>query len=621
MSDTQEKYMLYSTLLFVVGLMFLLLIFDWIAFVNLQFGGKYFVFIIMRIKTKVHSFLIFFRMIYILSLFLLFYLKPNFYRGKHKKKSYHYFLAMFFIGVFVIGYINLNFYNLYIYPLLLFFVVWSVSVFEVVGNNFSDENIFGISHEETAATLFYLFPVANKRRVLKVHSAEQHMYVEGGSGAGKSATFIKPTIVQQIQKDLPALIYDVKGELKNTAYSAFYEEKKKGRKMETQFKIIDFSDITRSYRINPFNEKYIKELKDARKLMSVFLKNNVSEWVEKGSIWYTTSLSLWSAMIMRLYGDPKLRQYLSFPLLFELFSSSKTEELLEFINENPVAKQEMVSVNLASAGSIKQFTGTYTSANSFLGDFTNNKDLYWLLSASEIDLDVNNPKNPTFLCVTAGVKDSVILSAIIATIITLVSDYFLLENQKPTLFQLDEIYTIYLDDLPKKANVFRSTHVSMQIGNQLYEMLLDRYGTNKAAAVMGACGNQFYGMGNNATSSKRFVELLSDVDKHDVRYSTSDSNVTVSDSSIRRKALQIRDIVDQPPGAFTGKIAGGKPVFFREQFEYIKTPKHTMPAFVLTEQTKEDLDEKVTLNYQRIAKLADDILSQYTKEEEDVENN
>lgn len=619
MSFQKENYEIYTICLTFLGGTFVALFIDWAIFNDLLSVSNHNVAKVFSIfYAKVHPRIMALRALYVFCALAIFFIKPPLKLDAERNKSGRLTVALFTIAFFLFGYSPIALYNLYCYPVFIFGIIYaSYLIFSLLGKTFKNENIFGISNEPVQKALKYTFNT--DQGVLGVHSGEQHVYVQGGSGAGKSDSILKPGLYQHAFMDFPALIYDFKGNpptLGKTAYTAFVHAKLEKKEIKTKLMFLNFADVTRSNRCNPFSSRYLKDNADIQQTVSTLLKNYSKEFREgKGDLWYKGAKAVWVALIIRFQNDKDLRDKLCLPIINELLLCDDKEALIAFIVEDEEAKKQLASVQDSKA-SQKQFVGYITSANDFCPMLVN-ENLYWLMSEDAINLNINTKEDPTFFCIATDERKKEVYNPIAAMIIDVASRYFLEQNKLPTLFQLDEIYTIYLENLPEQANVFRSNGVCLMIGNQLRAQMVDKYGEQKAKIIMGACGNSFYGQSSDAESTEGIQKILSDVDMHTVSISTSESGLSTSDGMKRQKAREVRDIASQPSGMFTGKIANGKPAFFSAQFE--RYPYHDqeleIPPFVLETLTIEELTHEIGKNYKNICNLARQIIDKYRKTE------
>lgn len=621
MSFQKENYEIYNLCLTLIGLSFVVLLIEWSIYIDiLHVASERGENLLQSFYMKIHPKSMLVRLFYVFAVFALFFVKPPIKRGKPQNVPATLIASIFIVALFLFGFSNLESYNVFVYPTLLFLVAYAAHlVFSLFSKSFQNENIFGLSNEKALKQLSYVFQT--DQGPLTISSAEQHIYVQGGSGAGKSDSILKPTIYQHVFTGNPALIYDFKGNpvtLGKTVHTAFVHAKLEGIELKSKLKFFNFADVTRSHRINMFSPNYLKDNADIQQTIATFLKNYSKEFREgKGDVWYKGAKAIWVALITRFQNDDELRGKLSLPIINQLLLTNDKEALIAFICDDEKAMEQLSSVADAKDGNMKQFTGYITSANDMCSMLAN-KNTYWLLSEDEINLNINTKEDPIFLCIASDEAKDEVYNPLVATIIDIASRYFLQQNKLPTLFQLDEIYTLFLPNLAKQANVFRSNGVCLQIGNQLRSQLVDMYGEAKAKIVMGACGNTFFGQSSDSESSESLQKILSEVEVSTLSVSTSDSGQSFSDGTKRQKAVEIRDIAAQSTGMFSGKIANGKPPYFKSlQFERFKyhDQEIDVPAFVLEHTTLEKLEADIENNYQSIRNLASQIINNYKKPE------
>ena len=137
-------------------------------------------------------------------------------------------LIVFSAFIFIIcslGYNAYLWYNLFVYPIILVLIIpSSIFIMSSFSKSLEEESLFGISDEKMLDSVSYTLPT--EKGDLVIHSGEQHIYVEGGSGAGKGGSIIEPLIRQSVEKDMGGMIFDEKDELGNIAYSIKLQLKK-----------------------------------------------------------------------------------------------------------------------------------------------------------------------------------------------------------------------------------------------------------------------------------------------------------------------------------------------------------------------------------------------------------
>lgn len=535
----------------------------------------------------------------------------------------------FVCAFFISGYSGYRLYDMANVPVLAFLVLFMIMrCSSFLKPSFKEENIFGLSNQPMMYDnkLVYL----TDRGKLGVHSVEQHIMVLAGTGAGKGGSITDPSILQNMEKGNAMIIYDAKGDLPMTrvAYTCKLHLLDKNKASKQKLYVFDISNPRHSYRINVLSREYIN--KDnfglVVEIMSGFLKNLNPQWSGQNAKldhWYEASLAVWTSLCMRFLEDEKLRDHLSFPLLTEMIMSNRVGQVLSFIEDGQLSKKMLSPIYLSSQGNMRQFTSEFSSAMGGLSKVVSDKNLYWLLSKNEIDLANNTEGKSSTICIGGNLAATDTYTPFVATILNLAMEYMRAPKGPPipSFLLLDEINTIFLEHLPRDANIVRSNKVGMMFGLQSFSMLEDKYGTKKANNLLAACGNQFFGMSNITQNAEILEKMLGTRDIVHTSMSRGDSGASDTQSLKDKKVISVRDVVSQERGQFSGKIANGKPPFFKARFQLFKLAKNTVPK--LPEFVKDAYDgkangqEELTLqgqidkNFKHISNLAEGILAKY----------
>lgn len=607
---------------------FVILLFDWLFYtqlVRIPSEKEIWARLGFKIVYVFHKVLYLIRLIFVAASGLAFY-ASNRVRKKEVYHTTHYIVSAICIIIFLVKGYSFNFYNLYIYPVLVLLNVLAVYILVSYTHQYlEDQMIFGLSKKGTQNKFGYRLKVQNKEThqvkvdYLDIHSPHQHIYIQGGSGSGKGGSLFHTLIYQSIEMNLPGVIYSYKGhhsKLVKTAYLAYYHQIKKGITPNATLKLFNGIDLSRSFRANPIAPKYLPTAAHAKTMATVIAIALNKDWIKKFDEWAKWSVSIIHSLIWKLACDhPNL---CSLPFLVEILYYENAEAIINFIESNNDSKKLFRSVSLAKDGSVKQFTGIITTV---LSGFTSliSKEMYWLLSADEINFDITDPVNPELIiiCNDEDIKESV--SPVISAIFSVVMKKTNKSGKLNGFMCLDEIHTQYFHDLDTYANTARENGMSIHIGNQEISMLYDLWGVEKGDNVRGACGNQFYGMAGTEKSAKIPVEMLSNIDIVNWSFSDSSESSSQSETLKEKKAMQTRDVMGLKTGEFIGKIANGTPPYFKEQFmlfEYEKSlDEIEIPPFVLDEYTPEELSLAVEKNYQEIQNKVHELLLPYIPEE------
>jgi type IV secretory pathway TraG/TraD family ATPase VirD4 len=263
-----------------------------------------------------------------------------------------------------------------------------------------------------------------------------------------------------------------------------------------------------------------------------------------------------------------------------------------------------------------QLAGVETSAQlpiSILLD----PNIFWVMSADEFNLDITNQEKPFMLCIGNSKKLQQALAPAISVILTVIMKEMNSTGKVPSVFCFDEFPTVKVNGIDTFIATARKHHVSTILALQDFTQAERDYGKNTAHILRASCGNQFFGMTGNLETARFVSEMLGEIKKENVSYTTNKDNISTSESLQREKVLQARDLFGQAIGNFTGKIAGGKPPFFSSQFEEFKFDDIPIPDFACKDTTgdvdmdRQILNNQVKDNYNKILREAKSLLDKY----------
>jgi hypothetical protein len=429
------------------------------------------------------------------------------------------------------------------------------------------------------------FPVtlsSGKKTILRVHSAKQGIWVQGGAGAGKSASMIEPALFQFAMKGFGMYVYDFKGSespLSKTVYNSIQHAKSlpKHPYIIPQYHYVNVMNHFKSTgKLNPISGKYIKNKLYADAAAEVLYKNLDKSAIKKADFWINNGINYTSACIWRLVTlsqeqPEKFGHVATIPHLVTLMLNPIID-VVEFLLEDEEIGPLVASIKGAyenEAGS--QLSGIEATAQIPFGRLYN-KDFFWTFNPKtveeEIPLNLNNPKKPIALCIAnnESIKDAVgpLIGIVTNTVINVLNDS---EAFHRTVLAVDELPTVFIKDLDFVPATMRSKDVVTMLSVQEYSQLERDYGKEIAKTIIGNMGNQFFGMTNDAANAKSTAEMFGEYDKLTESVSNSESGISTTESFKKEKVRQGTNIMGQNLGHFSGKIADGRPPFFSCQFE------------------------------------------------------
>ena len=334
--------------------------------------------------------------------------------------------------------------------------------------------------------------------------------VLGTPGSGKSFAVVNNYIKQQIEKGYSMYIYDFKfPDLSTIAYNHMMNHQN-GYKVKPQFYVINFDDPRRSHRCNPIHPDFMSDISDAYESAYTIMLNLNKTWVQKqGDFFVESPIILFAAIIwyLRIYKDGK---YCTFPHAIELLNR-RYEDVFPILTSYPELENYLSPfMDAWQGGAMEQLAGQIASAKIPLSRMIS-PQLYWVMSASEFTLDINNPKEPKILCVGNNPDRQNIYGAALGLYNSRIVKLINKKGQLKSSVIIDELPTIYFKGLDNLIATARSNKVAVCLGFQDFSQLVRDYGDKEAKVVINTVGNIFSGqvVGETAkTLSERFGKVL-----------------------------------------------------------------------------------------------------------------
>ena len=334
--------------------------------------------------------------------------------------------------------------------------------------------------------------------------------VLGTPGSGKSFAVVNNYIKQQIEKGYSMYIYDFKfSDLSTIAYNHMMNHQN-GYKVKPQFYVINFDDPRRSHRCNPIHPDFMSDISDAYDSAYTIMLNLNKTWVQKqGDFFVESPIILFAAIIwyLRIYKNGK---FCTFPHAIELLNR-RYEDVFPILTSYPELENYLSPfMDAWQGGAMEQLAGQIASAKIPLSRMIS-PQLYWVMSASEFTLDINNPEEPKILCVGNNPDRQNIYGAALGLYNSRIVKLINKKGQLKSSVIIDELPTIYFKGLDNLIATARSNKVAVCLGFQDFSQLVRDYGDKEAKVVINTVGNIFSGqvVGETAkTLSERFGKVL-----------------------------------------------------------------------------------------------------------------
>ena len=273
--------------------------------------------------------------------------------------------------------------------------------------------------------------------------------VLGTPGSGKSFAVVNSYIKQQIEKGYATYIYDFKfPDLSTIAYNHLLRHLD-GYKVRPKFYVINFDDPSRSHRCNPLNPKFMTDISDAYESSYNIMLNLNRTWAAKQGDFFVESPTILSY--------PELENYLS-PFL-DAWLAGAADQLMGQIASAKIPLSRMIS-----------------------------PALYWVMSADEFSLDINNPDEPKVLCIGNNPDRQAIYGAALGLYNSRIVKLVNKKGRLKSSIIIDELPTVFIKGLDNLIATARSNKVAVLLGFQDFSQLIRDYTDKEAKVIINTVG-------------------------------------------------------------------------------------------------------------------------------------
>lgn len=379
------------------------------------------------------------------------------------------------------------------------------------------------------------------------------LLVCGSPGAGKSYFVIQHIIRQHIRKGFTMLVYDFKyDDLTKIAYNTLLKNKG-SYKVEPKFYTINFDDLSRSHRCNPLDASTMFDITDATEASRSIMMGLNRDWITKqGDFFVESPINFLTAIIwfLKKYQGGK---YLTLPHVIELmqvdyeklFSVLRTEPEIEVLI-NPF-------ISAYQNDAMEQLEGQVASAKIGMARLSS-PQLYWVLSANDFTLDINDPDNPKIVCLANNPQKQQIYGAVLSLYVTRLIKLVNQKNKLKSSLIFDEFPTIFFNDIDSLIATARSNKVATCLGIQDFSQLKKDYGADQSSVIMNITGNIISGQVTGETS-KFLSERFGKINQVKESISINRTDTSISKSSQLDFAIPQSRIAGLSSGEFVGMVA------------------------------------------------------------------
>jgi hypothetical protein len=397
----------------------------------------------------------------------------------------------------------------------------------------------------------------NRKRTCQINLVDimRGTLVMGKPGSGKTRYIFRPLILQSLERGMAVFVYDLKyDDLTRFTWEKLQRIKGRG----AAFFAMNFDDLSRSHRCNPLDPSGMRDISDAAELARTILLALNKQWVHRrGDFFVESAVNFVTANIwfLRCYENGR---YCTLPHLIELIQT-EYDRLFSILLSYP--EIESLINSFASAyknGTMEQLQGQIDSARVPLNALVSPK-LYYLLSANDFSLDINNADDPKVICIASNPEKEHIYGAVVSLIISRMLKVVNRKGGIPCHLFFDEFPSITVLGMDKTLATARSNQVAVTLGIQDLSQLRDAYGRDTADAIFNLPGTLISGhvSGDSAqVVSERFGRILQDKST----YSSNSRDSSVSQTQQLDLALPASKISTFSSGEFAG-IIGDSPSY------------------------------------------------------------
>ncbi|MGM9512456.1 type IV secretory system conjugative DNA transfer family protein [Larkinella sp. GY13] len=471
---------------------------------------------------------------------------------------------------------------------------------------------------ELSVTYYHQYKYKNKWQVgiVPVIAPDRGVLIVGSQGSGKTFTLFNPAIYQQLEKGFSINVYDfaypdlslttlngLVAALKSDKYT--FGKDKENKPIIPEFNSINFEDLRRSNRCNPFEEKYMSTIEECNTSVKNLLYNLNKAWIANpGDFWSISAVNLLTSILWFLRiierNNPDhavLSQVCTLPHAIQLLTVD-IKEVINAISCEPEldAYSNMFKQGLENqAGS--QLAGQIASTQAALAPLSS-PNVSWVMAASDMDLEINNPDNPRII--TMGnypTKQAVYGAAISVYNSVIMKRSYLYRARKFALF-LDELPTVYVMGLEDYIATIRKHKGCVWMGIQDMEQLVKNYGKQSADIITNTAGTVMVGLVNGSTA-ERISRMFGKTEQDN--YSASfNKDTSVSYSTQAKELLPASKIMSLSQGQIVGKFADR----FESPIDLKLFSGHMVVPTI--EQTYREMPVKVDVSQEEMNKMVRD---------------
>jgi len=375
--------------------------------------------------------------------------------------------------------------------------------------------------------------------------------VMGSPGSGKTRYVFKQLIRQSIEQGMAIFVFD----LKFPGLTEFvYQQLERARpRLKNPPKFYSFNFNTLETRCNVLAPETLEELSDAIECArTLYFGINRKAAKTQGDFFVESAVNFFAANIwfLRQYEEGK---YCTLPHLLELMSTDYAH-LFSVLRSYPdIATLVKPFTDALQYNVMDQLQGQLDSARIPLFSLVSPK-LYYLLSGSDINLDINNPNAPKIVCLGSDPERQHIYGAIISLFVSRMLKRINRPGGMSCQVYIDEFPSFNVLNMDTILATCREHKVGIVLGIQTLDQLRAEYGRDHAEALVNLPANLLTSQ-VTGDSAKFTSEQIGKILQERSTISTNDRGTSTSQSLQLAPALPPSKIATLSAGEFVGITA------------------------------------------------------------------
>jgi len=396
-------------------------------------------------------------------------------------------------------------------------------------------------------------------RPLFLNDINNGVLIIGQPGSEKTKSIITPLIHQLVRQNYTGLVYDLKGKLCEDVLSAY------SHNLESEVKpyFVNFYKTQCSHRLNPISPRYMQNKAEAMEFMSSMLANfmNAEEGIKSSDpFWFNTGKTVLTAIAWFL--RKRHPEYCTLPHLIAFILANEPEAIIEIIDQEPESSRMLNVLKASSQAKDKTlFVNILSTLYAYL-TILDLPELFWVLSKDEVNLNVNDPSNPSLLTIANHEPLQKVYSPIVSLICSVVLQRMNQEKRRKGAVVFDEFASIKIPGFQRTPETIRSRNVATVVAIHDKQQLVTQYGDSVAETIYSTLATKFFFRSTNRKTVEDAVALFGKRDEYfttlnkgsstggSARGFSASNNSGYSQTIQQRDYLKVEEITNYQRGEF-----------------------------------------------------------------------